>query len=69
MSGCGVLVFLFIFFIINVFLTYFLPIKEYCLWASKIACLFLWLFIRSGRKIFCQLEHDHAPGLSKGNLI
>ena len=44
-SGCRVLVFLFICFYDTCILNVFRTNKVYCVWASKTACLFLWLFI------------------------
>ena len=44
-SGCRVLVFLFICFYDTCILNVFLTNKVYCVWASKTECLFLCLFI------------------------
>ena len=37
----------------------FLSSKVYCLGLRKPRVCFVWLFIRRGCKIFCQLEHEH----------
>ena len=68
MSGCGVLVFYFDFYdtcILNVFLTN----KVYCLRLHKSPVAFFGCSFEWERKIFCQLEHDHALIVGELDLI
>ena len=60
MSGFGVLVFLFGFILIDVFLMYFLAIKCTVLGFINRVFISLVVHIQAGRKIFCQLKHNHA---------
>ena len=43
----------------------FLSSKVYCLGLRKLRVCFVWLFIRRGCKIFCQLEHEHLRSYSR----
>ena len=44
---------------------YFSLIKLYCLGLHKPRVCFLWWFIWTGCKIFCQLEHEHLRSYSR----